>query len=104
MAWEIKDEFINLATGEHVVLFHNREVLVDYGHGRLEPVEHHLKHHFKLEACPSCGHAHRTAAGEAVDFHQVKQDVHAALQAHHTQMMEYREKHPKVRIGTGPKV
>lgn len=103
MAWEIKDEWIDLAQAHHTVVFHNPDVLVDYGNGKPEPVQHHLKHEFKLNACSHCGHPKVDEDGEPVDFHQVKADVHESLKAHHSQMMQHREKHPRVRIGSGPK-
>lgn len=103
MAWEIKDEWIDLSQGHHTVVFHNRDVLVDGDDGRPVPVEHHLKHQFKLDACPHCGHAKHNAEGEPLDFHKVKTDVHEALKAHHNTMMQYREKHAHVRLGSGPK-
>lgn len=106
MAWEIKDEWVDLAQGHHRVIFHNPDVLVP---GRLRnmdvmvPVEHHLTHEFKLKACPHCGHANADEQGEPIDFAKVKAEQQAALNAHHKQLMEYRAKHPQVRIGNGPK-
>ena len=128
MAWEIKDEWIDLAQARHVVVFHNPQVLVPSanGAGKHVPVEHHLIHEFKLKACPHCGRSNSvvsplTLAGnsaaevsamagntnqpepEPIDFTQVKADTLAALHAHHATLMAYRGKHPAVRIGNGPK-
>lgn len=102
MAWEIKDEWIDLAQAHHRVIFHNPEVLVPGEDNKSHPVEHHLTHDFRLSSCPHCGHA-KVNEGEPVDFAKVKTEEHEALKAHHKQMMEYREKHPKVRIGNGAK-
>lgn len=108
MAWEIKDEWIDLAQAHHRVIFHNPEVLVpgpvtdQRRDPPMVPVEHHLTHDFRLSSCPHCGHA-KVNEGEPVDFAKVKTEEHEALKAHHKQMMEYREKHPKVRIGHGTK-
>jgi hypothetical protein len=81
-------------------------------------VEHHLINEFKLAACPHCGHlkpaqeAGRVTAKsvlqtavdeEPPDFHEIKRRVLAGLQEHHQQLMSYREQHPRVRIGSGPK-
>lgn len=103
MAWEIKDEWIDLAQGHHKVIFHNPDVLVPAGDGKVEPVQHHLTHDFKLDACPHCGHAKVNGGGEPIDFHKVKTEQHEALKAHHNALMRYRELHPKVRVGSGPK-
>jgi hypothetical protein len=104
MAWKIKDEWIDLAQGHHRVVFHNPDVLVPHPEtGAQVPVEHHLVHHFKLKSCPTCGHARHNAEEEPIDFHQTKADVHRALHEHHNQIMRYRELHPNVRIGHGPK-
>lgn len=104
MAWKIKDEWIDLAQGRHTVQYHNPDVLVPHPEtGAPVPVEHHLHHEFKLKACPHCGHANVDKQGIPVDFAKRKTDVHEALHAHHSHMMQYREKHPQVRMGTGPK-
>lgn len=109
MAWEIRDEWINLAAAHHCVVFHNRDVLVPQivpgTNGKVvqAPVEHHLKHEFKLKACPHCGHAKVDQQGIPTDFALTKAEVEAALKGHHQLMMQYREKHPKVRLGNGPK-
>lgn len=102
MAWQIKDEWIDLAQGHHKVIFHNPDVQIPNADGKLVPVEHHLTHDFKLPACPHCGHVKEKPA-EEIDFHAYKTAMHQALHAHHRQLMEYREKHKNVRIGTGPK-
>ena len=105
MAWQIKDEWIDLAQARHVVVFHNPDVLVPptSGVGKHVPVEHHLIHEFKLASCPHCGHVKTDDQGESVDFLKVKADIHAALNAHYGTLMQYRELHPGVRIGNGPK-
>ena len=110
MAWKIKDEWIDLAAARHVVVFHNPDVLVAASvpqkHGLPAmvqvPVEHHLHHEFKLKACPHCGHAKQSEQGIAIDFALTKQEVHEALTGHHKLMQQYREKHPNVRLGSGP--
>ncbi len=98
MAWKINDEWIDLGAARHVVVFHNPDVLV----GK-QPVEHHLHHEFKLDACPHCGHATKDKQGISVDFALTRQEVHDALNGHHQLMMQYREKHPHVRLGSGPR-
>jgi hypothetical protein len=40
---------------------------------------------------------------EPPDFHEIKRRVLAGLQDHHQQLLRYREQHPRVRIGSGPK-
>lgn len=108
MAWTIRDEWIDLAAARHVVVFHNPDVLVQATRGRAVlgakvPVEHHLHHEFKLKACPLCGHATQNEQGISIDFSVTKQEVHEALNGHHRLMIQYREKHPNVRLGSGPK-
>jgi hypothetical protein len=98
MAWKIRDEWIDLAAARHVAVFHNPDVLVDG-----DPVEHHLHHEFKLKACPHCGHAKQDDQSIPTDFAVTKEEVHAALTGHHRLMQQYREKHPNVRLGSGPK-
>ena len=91
MAWSIKDEYIDFQQARHVVIFHNPE----FGG------EHHLIHDLKLPACPHCG-----TPGEMkppIDFEEVKTETLAALHGHHKQILEYAEKHPRARKGTGPK-
>ena len=105
MAWMIKDEWIDLAAARHVVVFHNPDVSMEVtagGKTKAVPVEHHLYHHFKLDACPHCGVPGETKDLE--DFHQTKAKVLQALNEHHQQVMAYRELHPKVRIASGPKL
>lgn len=92
MSYKIKDEFMDLAAGRHVVIFHN----ADTGH------EHHLINHFNVKACPTCGLPKPGANGELVDFAQIKADTLAALEAHHKQVMDYRSKHAHVRIRSKP--
>jgi len=91
MAWKIKDEWLDLAQAQHYVVFHNPDI----------GAEHHLIHSFKLDACPTCGQP-KDSTGP-VDFEAVKASTLAALNAHHTQVMQYREKHSRVRLGSGPK-
>lgn len=109
MAWEVKDEWIDLAAAKHVVIFHNKDVLVPgQATGQriqppMVPLKHYLIHEFKHAACLHCGGA---SAGEqkiATDFAQLKRDTHDALKAHHAEVMAYREKHPAVRLDSGPK-
>lgn len=110
MAWNIKDEWIDLGAARHVAVFHNPDVLVHApnqqhrGSGlNAVPVEHHLIHEFKLKACPHCGHAKQDEQGIPTDFALTKQEVQAALSGHHRLMQQYKEKHPNVRLGSGPK-
>lgn len=106
MAWQIKDEWIDLSRGHHYVIFHNPEVLVPPPPGvagKHTPVEHHLIHEFKVPACPHCGHVKQTEAGETIDFTEQKNQELAALNAHHALMMAYSGKHRGVRLGRGPK-
>lgn len=88
MSWRIKDEFLDLARARHVVIFHNPD----------SGAEHHLVHEFKLAACPHCGVSKTDAAGDPLDFQKIKVDTLAALQAHHKSVLQYREKHPNVRL------
>lgn len=101
MAWEIKDEWIDFAYGRHVVVFHNRDVLVPDEAGKMAPVEHHLKHEFKLPACPHCGHAAKSDAGEPLDFGEKKREMLERLNEHHRSMREYAGKHPGVKLHHG---
>lgn len=118
MAWQIKDEWIDLAQGKHVVVYHNPDILVDAGGGSLTPQEHHLIHHFGVDACPHCGHVKESkdkrlkasvdgdkvkVDDPEVDFNQVKLAMLATLHGHHEKMMQYAAKHPNVRRGHGPK-
>jgi hypothetical protein len=91
MSWKPKDEFIDLAQARHVVIFHNPDT----------GAEHHLIHHFALNACATCGHVKEQA--ETIDFQQVKVDTLAALNDHHKKLMQYREKHPHVELRSQPK-
>lgn len=93
MAWQIKDEFIDLAKARHVVIFHNPDT----------GSEHHLVHHFNLAACPHCGVPKVGSDKNPIDFHQKKAETLAALHAHHQTLLRYRELHPRVRLGTEPK-
>ena len=99
MSWEIKDEWIDLAAATHTVVFHNRDVMVSKD-GKQVPIEHHLVNYFNLPACPTCGNPQAT---EHVDFEKLKAETHEKLHAHHKHVHGYREKHPQVRIGSGPK-
>jgi len=103
MTWEIKDEWIDPARGVHSVVYHNREFLQPNEAGKMVPVEHHLVHHFKLKACPHCGSANVDAQGIPLDFAAKKTETHEALTAHHKAIMDYRAKHPQVRLGSEPK-
>lgn len=93
MAWLTKHEWIDLARARHVVIFHNPDT------GQ----EHHLINEFALSACPHCGQSKVTDAGERIDFQRVKIDTLKALNEHHKTLMQYREKHPNIRLGNGPK-
>lgn len=88
--WKVKDEFIDLAQARHVVIFHNQDT----------GAEHHLIHHFNVNACPTCGHVKQNTEG--TDFQKVKVDTLLSLNDHHKRLMQYREKHPHVRLGNGP--
>jgi hypothetical protein len=101
MSWRLKDEWINLADRHHYVIFHNPDVLIDYGKG-LVPQEHHLMYSFDLAACPHCGAIH-AIAGEPVDMEQVKVETLAMLNQHYRKAMAHREKHPRVAIRSDSK-
>lgn len=104
MSWEIKDEWIDLALARHYVIFHNPDVLVPHAKtGKPVPLEYHLINYMKLNSCPTCGRLKAGEQAEPVDFQAVKKHLHAALNAHHNQLMQHREKHKQVRIGNGPK-
>lgn len=105
MAWEIKHEFIDLAKSRHYVVFHNKDVLeLAYdGSGKMVPREHHLMYEFGLNTCPHCGQVKDPPMAPEVDFHAKKADMLAALNAHHQFTMKHVGKHPKVRLGSGPK-
>ena len=91
MSWRITDEHIDLARCRHVVIFKNHDT----------GGEHHLVYEFKLNACAHCGRPQDQIA--AVDFDKVKADTLESLNAHHNQVMEYRAKHPRVRVLAGVK-
>jgi len=93
MTWQIKDEFIDLCRARHTVIFHNPDT----------GAEHHLVHEFKLASCPHCGTLKANAAGIVIDMETKKAETLTALHAHHNEVMQYREKHPRVRIGSAPK-
>lgn len=100
MAWELKDEWIDLPRGRHYVVFHNRDVMVPAYDGSQKqiPSEHHLVHDFSLPVCPHCGVPQQDAQGEPIDFETVKAETLTKLQAHHKQVMRIREKSPRTRL------
>ncbi len=91
MSWKVKDEYLDLAQARHVVVFHNQDT----------GAEHHLLHEFSLPACPHCGVV-QAQPGQLLDFEKVKADTLAKLHAHHRAVMNYREKHLRVRLGSAP--
>jgi glutaredoxin len=91
MSWNVKDEFLDLARGRHVVIFHNSDT----------KAEHHLIHEFNLSACPHCGDVKQAAA--PIDFAKLKAETHEKLSAHHRSVMQYRSAHPQVELRSGPK-
>lgn len=91
MAWTIKDEWIDLARARHVVIFSN----TDTG------AVHHLNHEFNVPSCAHCGQL--KGAIQPEDFHAAKYSTLKQLNDHHQTVMAYKEKHPHVRIGSGPK-
>ncbi len=93
MAWQIKDEWIDLAQARHTVIFHNPDTAA----------EHHLIHEFNLVACPHCGVPRIDSAWKPIDFEKMKTDTFAKLNAHHQTVMKYCAQHARVRLGTGPK-
>jgi len=93
MSWKIHDEWIDLAQSRHVVIYKNSDT----------GAEHHLVHDFKIGSCPHCGRMNGEYAGGPVDFAAAKHDTLKQLHAHHAQVMQYRELHPHVRLGNGPK-
>jgi hypothetical protein len=99
MAWQIKDEWIDLAQARHYVIYHNPDVLVEKELGKKVPVEHHLINMIKSDPVKMM------AANTKIDhkdFKAVKANMLAALNEHHQNLMQYRAQHPNVRIGTGP--
>lgn len=118
MTWAIKDEWIDLAQAKHVVIYHNPDVLISAQAGaKPVPVEHHLIHDFASPACPHCGHIKERAdligtdesGGKAkvveagTDFNKIKKETLDALNGHHRNLMDYKAKHPQVRLASGPK-
>jgi hypothetical protein len=93
MSYKIKDEFMDLAQGRHVVIFRNE----DTGH------EHQLINHINLHSCPTCGLPRPDATGAKIDFEQTKAETLATLNENHKQVAEYRGKHQRVRLGNTPK-
>jgi hypothetical protein len=91
MGWAVQDEFIDLAKSRHVVVYRNSDTLA----------VHHLINEFRLNACPHCGVP--TGQAPSVDFAQVKSQTLAALEVHHRSVMAYKEKNPRVRLGSAPK-
>jgi hypothetical protein len=91
MSWTIYDEFIDLARARHVVIYRN----ADTG------AEHQLSQEFNLPSCPHCGMLQ--GGTEPVDFLKLKADTLTALHVHHRTLLNYREKHPNVRLGDAPK-
>ena len=120
MAWQIKDEWIDMAQSRHYVIYHNPDILVEMKPGVKAPLEHHLIHEFKMDSCPHCGqikvrqNATRKKVVEGqetdedellpdIDFHQIKADTLQQLNEHHSKVSTYRGQHPKARLGSGPK-
>lgn len=108
MSWAIKDEWIDLEQGRHYVIFHNPDIKVvpASGVGTHVPKEHHLVHSFQLPACPHCGKVNAEDVqdtAQTIDFEKHKEDTLAALNAHHKAVMDYKAKHPRVRLGRGPR-
>lgn len=93
MAWKIKDEFIDLGRARHVVIYHNPDT----------GGEHHLIHDFRMPSCPHCGTPKLTADKQPIDFQKQKDEMLQALNDHHRSLMQYREKHSSVRLGSTPK-
>lgn len=92
MSWKEHDEWIDLVRGRHTVLYRNSDT----------GAVHHLIYDFHLPACPHCG-AVKVATAEPVDFHTVKANTLATLNAHHQRMLKHKENHSRVRTGSGPK-
>ncbi len=105
MAWEIKEEWIDMAKARHYVIFHNTDVLEPAydGSGKLIPKQHHLIYEFKPWMNPANGQPNDPPMGPVEDFAKIKAETLAKLQAHHKQQMQIREQHPRVRLGSGPK-
>jgi hypothetical protein len=85
MSWKEAEEFIDLATSRHVQVYKNADT------GDV----HHLIHYFQIPKCETCGAIHGPASFE--DFQKKKDETLAALNAHHRQVLQYAEKHPRVR-------
>jgi hypothetical protein len=106
MAWRIKDEWIDHAKGEHVVIFENPDIQVPLKGSnppRMEPLTYPLTNNLKLDACPHCGTPTGAANGLSIDFAEKKAAVLKALNDHHRQSLAYSEKHRSARVGSGPK-
>ena len=107
MAWELKDEWIDLAQARHVVVFHNKDIEIATQKGSSSSqsprfAEHHLIHEFKLPACSHCGQVKEDAATD-LDFATLKAETLEKLKQHHQLLMRYREKHPAARLHHGPR-
>lgn len=89
MGWQLKDEFLDLAQARHVVVYVNTDT----------KAEHHIVHDFRLDACPHCGRPNVGADNSLVDIETIKAETLNALQDHHRALMNYRAKHPNVRLG-----
>jgi hypothetical protein len=106
MAWRIRDEWIDAAKGEHVVIFENPDILVEVSGSvllRREPITHALTNFTKMPACPHCGRPTGEPNGHDVDFETEKSDTLKGLHNHHRASMAYQEIHKGVRMATGPK-
>ena len=91
MSWKEHDEWIDLARGKHTVLYRNQDT----------GAVHEAIYYFNLPACPHCGDV--KSPKEPIDFETFKANRLAALNARHLRTLQHTEKHPRVRIGSGPK-
>lgn len=106
MAWRVREEWIDAAKGEHVVIFENPDVLIQVEGSkppRKIPLTHALTNSIKLPACPHCGRPTGEPNGHTVDFEQEKTDTLKALNDHHRASLAYREIHRTVPLATGPR-
>ena len=108
MAWQIKDEWIDLAQAKHTVIFHNPDVMVNMDRGKMEPQEHSIVNDFTLPCCKTCGMPDTNSESKVQrsidDFEKNKAGMLAALHTHHRQIRQKLERNPKVRLGSEPKV
>lgn len=80
MAFEIKEQYLDLHTGMHVIRLHHPE----------SKREHLVQVHVGLDACPACGHV---TPREDFDASAHVAETIEKLDDHHAQILAYAARH-----------